>query len=308
MWERDALLPELEKIAPVATCDLRSALSTAHGTPAEVVSKALRTWIGSSSPEADVVLFYARPSLLSEEAFALIRRRWAGPLLGLNLDDKTNFLPYGIFADGNDNYRRWAPRFDLNLSSNRLVTEWYREAGASAIFLPEGFHPDPGGGPLAAEISFQHALSFVGSWKQEREPIVRALLDAGVPLSVFGQGWSGAQWIDSPAEVFRSSQLNLGIGCATTSLTALKARDFECPGAGGCYLTTYNWELEQCYELGREILCYRSTGELLEMYGFFRRHPAECRRIASAGYRRCLATHTWEQRFRGVFRELGFAA
>ena len=75
---------------------------------------------------------------------------------------------------------------------------------------------------------------------------------------------------------------------------------------GACYLTTYNWELTNHYELGKEILCYRSVEELIEMYSWYRKRPQECLRIAQAAWRRCANEHTWEKRFRKVFLETGF--
>src|SRR5207244_12255849 len=54
-----------------------------------IVIPAIKQFIHSqSSLEPEVILFYARSSLLSEEAFDLLRRRWSCPLLGMNLDDK----------------------------------------------------------------------------------------------------------------------------------------------------------------------------------------------------------------------------
>ena len=79
------------------------------------MARALGQWIEhGGAPDADALLFYARPPLLSEEVFSLLRRRWSCPLLGLNLDDKTNFHPYGLFSDRNDGYVQWAPKFDVN--------------------------------------------------------------------------------------------------------------------------------------------------------------------------------------------------
>jgi spore maturation protein CgeB len=89
-------------------------------------------------------------------------------------------------------------------------------------------------------------------------------------------------------------------------LTTVKGRDFECPGVGACYVTTFNWELPLHYEIGKEILCYRSIEELVEIYAYYHRRPAECLAIAQAAWRRCTAEHTWEKRFRRVLREVGF--
>jgi spore maturation protein CgeB len=114
--------------------------------------------------------------------------------------------------------------------------------------------------------------------------------------------------VDDSRAVFRDTQINLGIGFASPSLTltTVKARDFECPGAGACYLTTYNWELANLYEVGKEILCYRSVEELVEMYSYYRKRPKQCLDIARAAWRRCQNEHTWEKRFRKIFMEAGF--
>src|SRR5262249_7775585 len=146
------------------------------------------------------------------------------------------------------------------------------------------------------------------SKKPERVQIINALFKAGVPIKLWGSGWPNSGWVADPNQVFRETQINLGIGFASPSLTltTLKGRDFECPGVGACYLTTYNWELAAHYELGKEILCYRSLEELIEMHGYYRKRPAECLRIAQAAWRRCTCDHTWEIRFRRIFQEAGF--
>jgi spore maturation protein CgeB len=70
-------------------------------------------------------------------------------------------------------------------------------------------------------------------------------------------------------------------------------------------LTTYNWELALHYEIGKEILCYRTVEELIEVFSYHRRRPKLCLEIARAAYRRCLTDHTWEKRFRELFQHLG---
>ena len=134
-------------------------------------------------------------------------------------------------------------------------------------------------------------------------------MQRGIEISTFGKGWPKAKCVESASQFFRRSQINLGIGFALASarITTTKGRDFECPGVGACYMTTYNWELPMLYEIGKEILCYRDIEELVEMYGYYVKRPEECLKVAQAAHRRCLAEHTWEKRFRKLFRELGFS-
>jgi spore maturation protein CgeB len=130
----------------------------------------------------------------------------------------------------------------------------------------------------------------------------------GISINLFGSGWPGGKWVDKLYTIYRNSQINLGIGLANSSftLTSLKGRDFTCPGVGACYLTTYNWEIPIHYELGKEILCYRSFEELIEQYVFYRKRPEACLKIAQAAWHRGAAEHTNEIRFRKLFREMGF--
>jgi hypothetical protein len=313
MWEDRELVPELEKICTVATVNLRPVLrETPEGrAPRDVVVTALRNLVASQdTPEPDAILFYARPSLLSEEAFGLLRKRWKCPLLGLNLDEKIEFLRYGVFASANDDYGRWAARFDLNLTNVRAVMDWYGDRGLPVHYMPEGFHPKFSGPPVTAPPNYRYDLSFVGTKRPERESLILRLRALGLPVTPLGFGWPDSSAGSRPEEVYRSSLMNLGIGFASPSqtLTTLKTRDFECPGAGACYLTTWNWELAIHFEIGRDILCYRSEEELVEIFSYYRRRPEECAKIAVSAWHRCLAGHTWEKRFRDLFRKLGWLA
>jgi hypothetical protein len=312
MWEQNALFPELHKICGLQFLDLHPALTQKpHARPAETVAKNIEAFIrASTSLEPDAILFYARPQLLSEVAFDLIRRRWKCPLLGMNLDDRVEFFGYGVYSTTAEPYGPWVTKFDVNLTNTRAALDWYRQRGASVRYFPAGFRLDEAYQSPPAEPEYDYPFSFLGTWKSERAVIVERLLQAGVKIALFGKGWPNSQWVESASRVFRRSQINLGIGFASPSarITTAKGRDLECPGVGACYLTTYNGELPFLYEIGKEILCYRDFEELLEMHAYYSKRPDECLRIAQAAHRRCAAEHTWEKRFRQLFRELGFHA
>lgn len=309
MWEQNDLVPEFSRIAETRLLDLRPDLKRQPQVlQSEVVTATVRDFVRRHPDYApDVILFYVRPLLLSEEVFQIIRTTWKCPLLGMNLDDKLQFFQYGIFSLQDDNYQHWARKFDLNLTNCLPATDWYRAQGLPVIYSPPGFRRSAGTAePVAGK--FEYKFGFLGSIKPEREIVITRLRQARVPIELFGKGWPDSRWVDDPNAIFRATQLNLGIGLASPSdkLTTVKNRDFECPGAGACYVTTFNWELPQHYELGKEILCYRSIEELVEIYSYYQGRPEACFKIAQAAWRRCLGEHTWELRFRRIFREVGF--
>ena len=310
LWEQNELFPELRKICSLQYLDLNPALKQKpQAPPPETVARSIQGFIRASNQlEPDVILFYARPELLSDEAFDSIRRRWKCPLLGMNLDDRMEFFPLQILSTGDDDYGRWAVKFDVNLTNACTSLDWYRRRGAAVRYFPQGFHLAEEYKAPPTRPDYDYAFSFLGSWKYDRAVIIDRLLQAGVEISLFGKGWPNSQWVDKASCMFRRSQINLGIGFALPAarITTTKGRDFECPGVGACYLTTYNWELPRLYDIGKEILCYRGVEELLEVHGYYSKRPEECLRIAQAAHRRCTAEHTWEKRFRKLFREMGF--
>jgi hypothetical protein len=306
MWEQEQLFPEIRKICELEVLDLNPALKTCID-PSETVVAAIRELASRThAPEPDLILFYARPSLLSEEAFSVIRQRWSCPLLGMNLDDRVEFFPYGILRSGNDNYARWIKSFDLNLTSSLAAADWYRAKDAAVRYMPQGFCPDSRFSHPPGRAVFQYPFTFVGSWKPERGALVEQLDALDMAPQLFGKGWKNSRWAEDPQAIFRGSQINLGIGYALASarIANAKGRDIECPAVGACYLTTYHWELAEMFEIGKEVLCYRNLEELVEMLAYYGKRPDACLKIAQAAHKRAHAQHTWEMRLRDLFKEL----
>lgn len=76
----------------------------------------------------------------------------------------------------------------------------------------------------------------------------------------------------------------------------LKFRDVEFPGLGCCYLTEYNEDVAQAFEVDHEVLAYRSLGEARNEIRWHLRRPERARAIGIAGRRRVLSQHTWSVR------------
>jgi spore maturation protein CgeB len=88
----------------------------------------------------------------------------------------------------------------------------------------------------------------------------------------------------------------------------VRLRDFEAPMCRTCYLTGYTTEIEEFYEVGKEIDTYRSADELIEKTRFYLTNPEAAEQIRGAGYRRASQDHTWKQRFSELFNKLAVAA
>lgn len=307
MWEHRELLPELRKICEVDFVDVREARVTPDAFNEHLdVDRVTQKLLSLKCVNYDLIVVYLRSSLLSETLLSFLRQTWSAPLVGLNLDDKTNFEHLEIFQRTDRPYRAWASQFDCNFSNTRSMIELYHAHGFPCLYVPTGFHYDSSRLPTT-EI-YRYQTSFVGSYKPERGKFIRSLERLGIEVAVFGSGWRNPRFVDDGWTIYAASQINLGIGYNINGkqVTNLKNRDFECPGAGGCYLTTFDWELAELFRVGEEILCYRDIHDLAEIWSFYIRRPERCREIAEAGRQRAIREHTWENRFRNAFSALGF--
>ena len=194
---------------------------------------------------------------------------------------------------------------DLNLTSSRRSCLKYQAEGGLAVFWPEGANPEV---HRPYDVPFEYDVSFVGGRYGYRPLLIEFLRERGVHVSAFGPGWE--KGLLSPEEMIKlysRSRINLGFGEIghMRSVKCLKGRDFEVPMSGGLYLTSRNSELHECYEVGREIVCYNDGRDCLAKIRYLLSHPDEAEAIRKAGRQRALRDHAWSKRLEQVFRIIG---
>ena len=110
-------------------------------------------------------------------------------------------------------------------------------------------------------------------------------------------------------QMYSRSKINLGFSSCDTGdgeerVVQIRLRDFEVPMSGGFYLVEYMEELEEFFEIGKEIACYTDLGDLVEKIKYYLKNDTEREKIRQAGYGRTLRDHTWQKRFRTAFKEM----
>jgi hypothetical protein len=129
-----------------------------------------------------------------------------------------------------------------------------------------------------------------------------------LPASIVGGVLSDTELI----KMFSLSKINLGFSsCGETHLgderiLQVRLRDFEVPMSGGFYMVEYMEELEEFFDIGREIVCYENRDDLADKIKYYLAHDGEREEIRLRGYERCLRDHTWHKRFAAAFKEMGF--
>jgi spore maturation protein CgeB len=130
-----------------------------------------------------------------------------------------------------------------------------------------------------------------------------------VPISFWGAGAEGLP-ADSPLRgrvkpplwgydmysQLQRSKIALNIHIDMAEQYAANMRLYEATGVGTMLLTDWKTNLHELFELGKEVVAYRSTGECVEMVKYYLAHDAEREAIARAGQQRTLSEHSYYHR------------
>ena len=229
--------------------------------------------------------------------------------LNMGLDDMSG-LSKGRVDDVEVGVALIAPYFDMFYTSTLAACEEYLLMGARPYYLPMGANPLVYRRiPLKRDIP----LAFFGRRHGVREALVRELEQKGFEIQTYGPGWeSGYVGIEKLVELINRTEIVIGHGnhtryseSSTVRVTCLKARDLEIPMCGALYATTFDPELQFCFGIGEEIICYRTVDDLYDSIRYLLSNPRKMEAIRNAAWCRAHQEHTWEHRFEELFTVMG---
>jgi hypothetical protein len=311
------LLDALRRLGPVQHFDyVAHGLSIADlvaGEPRALAQRreacaAFEAFVENLSREhpIDWVFVYASGLEILGSTLDRVRKITGAPIVGMCLDDKQSWKG-PLFGEQRVGQIDIARHFDLAWTSARVACEWYLVEGGNPLFLPEGCSPDlfhP------ADVPQDLDVTFVGAAYGYRPLFIEALKKAGVRVATAGPGWPTGPVDDAEmVRLMQRSKIILGLGGIGWSedLKNVKGRDFDAPCVGP-FLTSYNPDLAPFFRMGEEIACYSSRDEAVELARELLSVPKRRRDMAHASRARCLAEHTWTQRFETVLKILGVRA
>ncbi len=104
--------------------------------------------------------------------------------------------------------------------------------------------------------------------------------------------------IDLPV-LYSSSRINLNITVPQLR-NSYSHRAFEIPACGGFLLSDYRPEAEQFFEIDRELICFRTMGDLIQKATYFLKNDKERNEISQRARRRVLEEHTYVHRLKKI--------
>jgi spore maturation protein CgeB len=239
--------------------------------------------------------------------------------------------------------RFWAPLFTKVSTTDSQAPAKYKSYGINNVIKTQWgvntklFHPQE-----KKEAGLD--LTFVGLNYSVREKYINFLKNEGLPVAAFGSGWETGRipkertsiiwgsskinlnfsesyaygpkfWLKSAGRLFVKKELgrykldvmNIGGNLKSALMMRhpqIKSRVFEIPACGGFLLTGDADNLGDYYQNGKEVVIFKDRFDLADKCRYYLKHEDERQAIAQAGYQRTVKDHTYEQRFREIFKTL----
>lgn len=145
-------------------------------------------------------------------------------------------------------------------------------------------------------------VGFIGTYEKERAESIKFLVNHEINVRVWGMGWEKLKkyspYLQIEGKGLFTEDFCKAIQCFKINLGFLrkKSRDFhttrtfEIPACGGFMLAERTDEHKALFEEDKEAVFFSSNEELLEKCRYYLTHDEERRKIAKAGYKRCISS------------------
>ena len=158
-------------------------------------------------------------------------------------------------------------------------------------------------------------VCFVGAFDQNRERILSKVNEIkGLNLKIFGWvGWKNSSLaslyhgplnLEQMAKLYRSAKICLNINGRNKStdpvMNGFSLKTFEIPASNGFQISDYRKDVEDLFKIGEEIEIFRSDDELIDKIKFYLNNEEARNKIAEAGHKRVLTSHTLDKRVKDI--------
>src|SRR4051794_41084590 len=263
----------------------------------------------AAEAEADLAFFCLFEDELDPATLDAVRKAGGAPTVNWFTDDHWRFADFS---------RHMAPAFDLAVTTDPDAIPKYEAAGVRNVLLSQWACNRYAYTRVTKTI--EHEVTFVGQPHGNRRETIRTLARAGIDVECWGYGWpAGRLSHDEMVRAFGSSRINLSLSNSseprrrerlalwlrgrrpTPRPPQIKGRNFEVPGCGGFLLTERVPHLERYFEIDREIAVFDDEDDLVRQVARWLEDETGRAAVADAGYRRVLAEHTYDDRFKEIF-------
>jgi len=245
--------------------------------------------------KSDAIVLNSGGMTLEDETFNELKRRGI-TTVGISLSDPDVF-PY--------NGKVYANKFDLFYTNSRYSLEnEYPATGANVGILP--FAASTKHHYYMPEVQRKYDVVVVAHAREDRMPVVERL-ESICNVGTYGHGWKHSLGTVNGLEhvkAINSGKMYLSFARTVAGFDNVKVGLFEAMACNQVVITSYMEELQNYFEIGKEILCYHSEDELYNLVSYYLKHEDELEAIRRRGYARFLGEHTYQKRWNSVLKSI----
>jgi spore maturation protein CgeB len=190
-----------------------------------------------------------------------------------------------------------------------------RHLDMSAEWNPAKYGDEIGDLARLTELSVDTILFAIGDQitSNQRAKIISALSPMGIHL--WGDNWWDAyaskgatyrgtcNYHDELPEIYASSAINIHTNrIYHRDVTPL--RIFDILACKGFLLAEYREAYNDCFEIGKDLVCFKSATEATELARYYLDHPEERIAIAQSGYKKSVERHSLKSRWETIIDTL----
>lgn len=200
--------------------------------------------------------------------------------------------------------------YDLILTSFPHFVSRIQALGPASAYFKIGFDESILSA-LTTTTDKPYDVVFIGGFTTVHSAATQALeaLAKQVRVDVWGYGienltpdsplrahYHGEAWGIEMYQIIKQAKICINRHSAAAEQYANNMRLYETTGIGTLLITDAKDNLNELFTVGKEVIGYRSTAELVEQVKYYLEHPTEREQIAAAGQQRTLQNHTYRQR------------
>ena len=156
------------------------------------------------------------------------------------------------------------------------------------------------------DVQKEYDIVVVGHARPDRKKIIDEL-SKYCKVGTYGSGWDNSLGVVNGIEhvkAINSGKMYLSFSKTVAGYDNVKVGLFEAMACKQVIITSYMPELEKYFEIGKEILCYKTEKDLINIVRHYVQCPDEREEIRENAYKRFLKEHTYEKRWVSVIHNI----
>lgn len=193
-----------------------------------------------------------------------------------------------------------AGNFDVVYTVINQYVERYRQQGTQAYFLPMAtnasfFHP------VSPRSEYRCEVLILGAVHLDRVEPVKALVEH-FDTHVYGENWEkygiknrGLLFGEDALSALNSAGMAVIFSKTVTGFQGVKVGVLDFLAAGCLVVTEHVPDLGRYFVVGKEIIAFDGTLDMLEKIRYYLDHPEEAHAIRQAGRKKVINHFTWDK-------------